>query len=206
MSGGPAAAGCPACGAPLAPWPGAGEPAPGFDPFFQVAPGGRVFRHRECAACGLLATAPTPTDAELAEVYGGRYDFAWFQRRRALKRLQARHRWWRLRRWRGSSAAPGAATPRLLDSGAGQGDFVRCARRAGWDAVGLDPAAPGEADDAVRRGGVEALAALSGPFQLITFWHCLEHLPAPRAALADAARLLAPGGRLISPSSTRGKR
>jgi SAM-dependent methyltransferase len=40
-------------------------------------------------------------------------------------------------------------------------------------------------------------APVDGPFDAITMWHVLEHLPEPLAALERAAELLAPGGRLV---------
>jgi hypothetical protein len=64
-------------------------------------------------------------------------------------------------------------------------------RRVGRTADGLDPysGVPG-----VR---TEQLSDLTGPYAAIVFWHSLEHLPAPRAALQQAADLLAPGGLLV---------
>jgi SAM-dependent methyltransferase len=49
----------------------------------------------------------------------------------------------------------------------------------------------------VRTGTLDQLApTLDGPFDLITFWDVLEHLPEPVGALRLARSLLAPGGRV----------
>ncbi len=45
--------------------------------------------------------------------------------------------------------------------------------------------------------GDAVTADIEGPFDVVTMWHVLEHLPEPVAALERAAELLAPGGRLI---------
>jgi SAM-dependent methyltransferase len=55
---------------------------------------------------------------------------------------------------------------------------------------------------ATDRYGVEVVgdavsAPVEGPFDVITMWHVLEHLPDPMAALERSHELLAPGGRLI---------
>jgi SAM-dependent methyltransferase len=94
---------------------------------------------------------------------------------------------------------PGA---RLLDVGAAFGFGVAEARRAGWRAVGIEisAAAARSARDATR-GGVARAHGLRAPFpdarfDAVTLWDVLEHLADPHAAVAEAARLLAPGGRL----------
>jgi SAM-dependent methyltransferase len=69
----------------------------------------------------------------------------------------------------------------VVDVGAGDGTLVRALVAAGREANGLE------------RGDGE-LAALSNPVAAVVFWHSLEHLRAPRAAVRAAARLLVSGG------------
>ena len=96
--------------------------------------------------------------------------------------------------------APGA---RLLDVGAAYGYAVAEARAAGWEAHGIEvsTAAAGEAR-ATAAGRVIAADGLHSPFadasfDTVTLWDVLEHLENPRAAIAEMARLLRPGGRLV---------
>ena len=91
---------------------------------------------------------------------------------------------------------------RLLDVGSGKGRFLAAARDAGWDVLGIE-FSEGAAASSRARFDVEVVAgdfgttALAGPFDVITMWHTLEHLPDPRAAVERAVSLLRPGGYLI---------
>ena len=94
-----------------------------------------------------------------------------------------------------------AAGRRLLDVGVGTGLLVHLARQAGWDAAGVDLCAEAAAR-AAREFGVavavgEFLAAdLPGGYDAITMADVVEHSRDPRAFLARARTLLAPGGVL----------
>jgi SAM-dependent methyltransferase len=92
---------------------------------------------------------------------------------------------------------------RLLDIGAAFGFAVSEARNAGWDASGIEISVA-----AARRAGCAAPGrvlvanALQTPFasdafDVVTLWDVLEHLSDPHAAIAEVARLLRPGGRLV---------
>lgn len=92
---------------------------------------------------------------------------------------------------------------RLLDVGCGDGSFAREMAAAGWDVLGLDPALPAPIDEARPPGRVrltnqplDTLPA-DAPFDLVTLWDVVEHVERPDRLIADAARLLAPGGRLV---------
>lgn len=91
---------------------------------------------------------------------------------------------------------------RLLDVGSGRGRFLAAASAAGWDAVGIE-FEPALARMARDRYGVEVVvgdavsAPVDGPFDVITMWHVLEHLPDPLAAIERARELLVPNGRLV---------
>jgi SAM-dependent methyltransferase len=99
----------------------------------------------------------------------------------------------------GAAGRPG----RLLDVGTGLGYFLRAAGAAGWSAVGID------ADAAVvgyararlgvdaRAGDLAAQRFPDGAFDLVTLWNVLDVVDAPRAVLAEARRVLAPGGRVF---------
>lgn len=94
--------------------------------------------------------------------------------------------------------APG----RLLDVGAFTGVFVDAARRAGWDAVGLEPSA--WAVEVARKRGTPmipgTLADARPPdasFDAVTLWDVIEHVPDPLGELRHAAAVLKPGGLLV---------
>lgn len=92
---------------------------------------------------------------------------------------------------------------RLLDIGAAFGFAVSEARRAGWDATGIEISiAAARRASAAAPGRVLVANALRTPFaadafDVVTLWDVLEHLSDPHAAIAEVARLLRPGGRLV---------
>ena len=97
--------------------------------------------------------------------------------------------------------APYRQTNRLLDIGCGAGSLLLAAQKNGWSAQGLDVSS--NAVKHVRQLGFEVfhgeLQEAQFPaehFDVITAAEFLEHLPEPRLALAEIARLLRPGGLL----------
>ncbi|MCW2671733.1 MAG: ubiG 1 [Frankiales bacterium] len=92
---------------------------------------------------------------------------------------------------------------RVLDIGAGFGDFLHQLTATGnWEVVGTEVSRDA-AEHArtvhhldVRDGQVED-TGVCGPFELITLFHVLEHLPSPGGTLRLVADLLAPGGHLV---------
>jgi SAM-dependent methyltransferase len=156
----------------------------------------------ECPHCGLAHWSPPP-DFCPKRVYDGEYfeggaggrgydDYGGLER--SLRLTFAR----RLAR----IPLPRAAA-RLLDVGAAFGFAVAEARRAGWDATGLEisPAAArrasGTAAGRVVVASAEATPFAPEAFDAVTLWDVLEHLPDPHAAVAEMARILRPGGQLL---------
>ncbi|MBV9872438.1 MAG: methyltransferase domain-containing protein [Frankiaceae bacterium] len=139
-----------------------------------------------CGQCGVATTSPWPTDAQLEAAYGdwyrpesGRFGGVGDALLRRARSTLAR---------RIDRTAPAG---RVLDVGAGDGTLVSALRDRGRDAIGLERHATGEH----MQGG--EIADVTGTWAAIVFWHSLEHLREPGAALAHAARLLAPGGLLV---------
>lgn len=90
----------------------------------------------------------------------------------------------------------------LLDVGCATGSFVAAAKAAGFDARGIDIS-----PESTRYGREVLGLALdvgdlyerrypTGTFDIVTLWVTLEHLPDPNRFLAEARRLLVPGGRV----------
>jgi SAM-dependent methyltransferase len=146
--------------------------------------GGRVL----CERCGAATTDPWPSERTLAEAYEGWYrpsagrfagpgDAILKRSRGALARRLAQ------------IAPPGE----VLDVGAGDGTLLDALRRHGRSATGLELVA--------TRPDIQAADIADLPaerkFAAIVFWHSLEHLPRPAAALGRAAELLAPKGVLV---------
>jgi SAM-dependent methyltransferase len=141
---------------------------------------------RRCGSCGAATTDPWPDDAELGRAYADWYRPASGRFAGPGDRL--------LRRTRGLLAgrldriAPAGA---VLDVGAGDGSLLDALHARGREALGLERASNRPDVRAVELDEVE------GRFAAVVFWHSLEHLRAPGAALARAYELLLPAGILV---------
>jgi 2-polyprenyl-3-methyl-5-hydroxy-6-metoxy-1,4-benzoquinol methylase len=149
----------------------------------------------ECRHCGYVYTTPRWSGEELLQAYNAVEDETYRQQRAGREQTFARHLQ-ALERITGP-----AAGRRLLDVGAYIGVFVDVARRAGWDACGVEPSAWAAAV-AQEQGlpvfhGTTASPALAGErYDVVTLWDVIEHLDDPAAELAQTYGLLRPGGFL----------
>lgn len=90
-------------------------------------------------------------------------------------------------------------TTRILDVGCGRGGrLLELALSGLKDLTGVDPFVAQTLDVApgVRVHRAQ-LSSVEGEFDLVMFHHSLEHMPDPRSALAEAARLTAPDGKIL---------
>ncbi|WP_291149457.1 class I SAM-dependent methyltransferase [Flavobacterium sp. UBA7680] len=88
---------------------------------------------------------------------------------------------------------------RILDIGAGTGDFLLTAKNDGWDTVGVEPSERAK-NIAIQKGisFVNEISALeNNSFDVITMWHVLEHVPNLELQIQELKRLLKPTGTLI---------
>ncbi len=99
------------------------------------------------------------------------------------------------------AAPPGR---RLLDVGAGNGEFVASAIRRGWDAYGCEPSTVGRAQaeqlgvlPRMFFGTIERLPEHFGTFDLVTLWQSLEHAEDPVSVLSSIHKRLRPRGRVL---------
>jgi SAM-dependent methyltransferase len=94
---------------------------------------------------------------------------------------------------------------RLLDVGCGAGLALRFAADRGADVTGLD-AAPGMLEYARRRvpgarfvqGEIQSLPFLDDAFDAVTGFNSFQYAADPVAALREAKRVTAPGGRILA--------
>jgi SAM-dependent methyltransferase len=184
---------CPACGrADLAPLPLRYE----FRGEFPLV---------ECPGCGLRLLQVQPVGESLAQLYApeyferdfrcGRSDSAYFsedafraENRALLDAFEP--------------LAPRPPAPRrLLEVGCAGGWLLKHARERGWDARGVELSSAAVAH--ARSLGLEVFEGdlldarrPAASADLVYMGDVLEHLPDCRAALAEVARVLAPGGHL----------
>ncbi|KGK30489.1 bifunctional 2-polyprenyl-6-hydroxyphenol methylase/3-demethylubiquinol 3-O-methyltransferase UbiG [Cellulophaga sp. E6(2014)] len=88
---------------------------------------------------------------------------------------------------------------RLLDVGAGTGDFLVVAKENGWSGVGVEPNK--KARDKAFEKGLELKTVLEDftdeKFDVITLWHVLEHVPNLTDQVTRLSALLSDHGILI---------
>ncbi len=187
MSG--AARACPVCGT--------GSPAALFakDGFHMVG----------CRVCTAVYVGEDPAAIDFQALYGqsyytGGHDavFADYTGQEASRRAHARRKLWLLRHLAPRVARQG----RWLDVGCAAGFFLAEAR-AHYEVQGVELSAWSSAYARDRLGlpvvtGTLQQAALPADhFDVISLWDVIEHVPDPVPLLAEAARVLRPGGRLV---------
>lgn len=92
---------------------------------------------------------------------------------------------------------------RILDVGTGARNLLKYFIDAGWEAVGTEfsEEAAEFARNSwgldVRVGPIEAQHFEPESFDVITFWHVLEHLSNPKSAIEESRRILKAGGILV---------
>jgi 2-polyprenyl-3-methyl-5-hydroxy-6-metoxy-1,4-benzoquinol methylase len=88
---------------------------------------------------------------------------------------------------------------RILDIGAGTGDFLSVAKNDGWQTIGVEPSDRAKA--IAKNKGVSFVEQTSElenhSFDVISMWHVLEHVPDLDKQIKELKRLLTPTGTLI---------
>lgn len=123
----------------------------------------------------------------------------------AYARLYHQHWWWRAREEYLISQLRQldlAAEPKIFDIGCGNGLFFPRLEELGGVVAGLEAdnrllPADGKYRGQIHVGPFDDSFEAERSYDLVTMLDVLEHLPNPRAALQQAARLLQPGGFLV---------
>jgi SAM-dependent methyltransferase len=167
--------------------------------------------YRRCPRCGIVYMErldPPPIE------YGREYFFELYKKQYGKTYLEdfphliamGKDRLCRIQALLPGNSDPAGGEKRLLDIGCAYGPFLVAAKEAGFSPVGLDPAEDAAAYVRETLGleahqgyfphtGVSALGG-EGRFDVVTLWYVIEHFREPRRVLAEARRLLKPGGVL----------
>lgn len=151
-----------------------------------------------CQKCGLIQQNPIPTIEKLKEYYSHNYRVDYKRSftpkpkhiyragKAALQRLEI-------------LKEEGVYEGRLLDIGAGGGEFVYLSGLMGYDSQGIDPNI-GYSEYAKSEYNCELttgeLGGVQGKYDIITLYHVLEHLPCPTDAFEKLYHLLNHKGTL----------
>ncbi len=158
-----------------------------------------------CADCHMAFVAQDPATIDFQALYGEGYYtggsdavFADYVGQEAARRAHARRKLWLLRTLPPRLPRSG----RLLDVGCAAGFFLAEAK-ALYEVQGVELSAWSSAYARdrlglpVTTGTLQDAALPPAHFDIVTLWDVIEHVPDPVPLLAEAARLLRPGGRLV---------
>jgi SAM-dependent methyltransferase len=170
---------------------------------FDVLPG-QIFSIVRCGNCRLLYLNPRPDANSIGLFYASsEYDPFISSRGRAttFTRIYRSARKLSVRR-KASRVIRGVNHgSKTLDVGCATGEFMIELRRRGFEPFGVEPD-PGAAEF-VRQQGLKVWTGTladvpsdAGAFELITFWHVLEHVHDLRDVLNRAHELLSANGQL----------
>jgi len=88
---------------------------------------------------------------------------------------------------------------KILDIGAGVGDFLSVAKKDGWEIIGVEPSEKAKA--IAKNKGVAFVESLNdlenNSFDVITMWHVLEHVPDLENQIKELKRLIKPSGTIF---------
>jgi 2-polyprenyl-3-methyl-5-hydroxy-6-metoxy-1,4-benzoquinol methylase len=156
----------------------------------------QVFHIVECAGCGVLRTLPEMSERELALFYPRDY---WGGEEPGVEWVRSSQK-----EKTDFIAACGLKGGSVLDVGCGSGFFLRALDPNRWSCFGVET---GEAAAAaarralgagrVFRGTLIESACADEAFDVVTFWSALEHTNEPRENLAEARRIIKPGGSVV---------
>ncbi len=88
---------------------------------------------------------------------------------------------------------------KILDIGAGVGDFLSVCKNDGWETIGIEPSE--KAKTIAKSKGVSFVENLSelesNSFDVISMWHVLEHVPDLEHQISELKRLIKPNGTIL---------
>jgi SAM-dependent methyltransferase len=162
--------------------------------------------------CGLVRTEPQPANVSDYYPESSYYSYAPPRPPSARRRALVRRAYglpdrdvWPLPAFAATrlvTGLPPGPPGALLDVGCGSGGALLLLEEAGWRCHGVEishaavAAARSAGLENVREGDLLGAGYPDAAFDAVRFWHSLEHVRSPAAELAEARRVLRPGGSL----------
>ena len=160
-----------------------------------------LFTLLKCDNCGLLCTLPCPNPETIGSYYNSSEYTSHNSQQRSLKNILYR---------RARKIALGrklamiekhVKTGKILDIGAGTGDFLAFCKAKGWNVAGIEPNSFARELAKINHGLElavnDTVLEKDGVFNVISLWHVLEHLHDPLEKLFYYSGLLKPNGILV---------
>jgi 2-polyprenyl-3-methyl-5-hydroxy-6-metoxy-1,4-benzoquinol methylase len=167
----------------------------------------KSFTLDSCPSCRCLFLNPMPAEDEIAGFYPSQYWWSSTKSKtnRALTKLESIYRRLVLRDHVAfiTRAAQHQRGLHILDVGCGSGTLLGLLKQRGFQTLGIDFSAEA-AKLADTENGVQVLVGSlneaqfpAQSFDIVTLFHVLEHVTNPRTVLAEAGRILKPGGSIV---------
>ena len=155
---------------------------------------GEYYQLVQCRQCGLYYSSPRP-DADMLKACYTSVEDAVYQEEMDGRVKTFQRNLKNISRYKRGGA--------LLDVGCSMGVFLAEAKKAGWDAMGVEPSAwcvqQGRRllNIDARQGTDDDLKSLGREFDVVTLWDVLEHVDDPLKTLKNCKDVLADDGILV---------
>lgn len=147
-----------------------------------------------CDKCSLKRLNPRPSERYLAQLYSADY----FKERKPQDLNKATRQMNRSFKRRYKSIRKFSNGRTLLDIGCGEGKWCLYIKDFGYNVTGIDISAEaGKLKDVKIIVGTIFEHDFTDKYDVITMFHCLEHMPDPIAALKKVNQLLTDNGILV---------
>ena len=162
-----------------------------------------LFKVVRCKNCSLIYTNPQPGQDELFEYCNQNSHVLWLQKQPPNLKKSWEGKFNKIQKIRIKKVQTFEKTGTLLDVGCGCGYFLSEAKSNSWNVYGVDicESAVSYAKNVfgidVFKGELKNANFPDNLFDVITFWHVLEHTTDPLGNLIEARRILKPGGLLV---------
>ncbi len=148
----------------------------------------------------MLVTSPKPLSEELEKYYQSEDYISHTDSKRSLfEKLYHLVKTYSLNKKVSLISKLNDGPGKLLDIGAGTGDFLSVAKKKGWNVTGTEPNSV--AKNLAQQKGIDLLSETSDfeeeQFDIITMWHVLEHVPDLQNQIKELKRLVKPNGYVI---------
>ncbi len=171
-------------------------------PFIDQVPYSHKYRYLVCGSCTAGILQPQPSEPELKKLYAKNSYF--------VKLSQpVKASWWkpffdfRIFPLPDQFVSQQLSPRSILDVGCGNGEFLDNLSKLGWKTYGSDISQVAKANTEMKIGknrvfrGEFSSQKIAKKFDVITFWHVLEHLASPIKYLKAAYRNLNKGGMVM---------
>lgn len=159
----------------------------------------KKYEYLTCSRCSVGNLSPQPSEKELNKLYSSKKYYEYLSKDVSS---DLRRKIFSLKTFKDPSEwiIDALNSGKVLDVGCGNGEFLEALKKNGWKAYGSDYSdlakETTEKKIGIRRvkKGVFSRQRFSDKYDLVSFWHVLEHLEDPGSYLRKAHSILRKGG------------